>query len=317
MISIITPVYNAEKTLKRCADSILRQSYADWELLLVNDGSTDESAVICSQYELVDSRIRVFDKVNGGASSARNMGLDNARGEWIAFCDADDWVDENWLELFAAHLHDDGVQMVVQGFNDVGGNWHGADTGVDFCGVVKDGILRLAEMCVLGYLWTKIIRRDIVDTYRLRFDTRLIFREDEDFLLRYMQHMDGEICCMEQGAYNYAVPDFTKKYSSPNNFYSFLSIFSTLQAIYGRERNWLIDDYIKELTQSLFYSFEIGTSDRKQKLRLYKAEVGRHVMRVKNLSVVSKYLLAYVPSVTLVCRILDFKERLQHRVVGK
>ena len=148
MISIITPVYNAEKTLKRCVDSILRQSYADWELLLVNDGSTDESAVICRYYESADSRIRVFDKVNGGASSARNMGLDNVRGEWVAFCDADDWVDENWLELFVFHLRD-GVQMVVQGFNDVGGNWPGADTGVDFCGVVKDGILRLAKCRVL------------------------------------------------------------------------------------------------------------------------------------------------------------------------
>ena len=312
MISVITPVYNAEKTLKRCVDSILKQSYADWELLLVNDGSTDGSAEICRQYELVDSRIRVFNKVNGGASSARNMGLDNARGEWVAFCDADDWVDENWLEMFAAHLHDDGVQMVVQGFNDVGCNWHGADTGVDFCGVVKDGILHLAKCRVLGFM-TKIIRRDIVEDYGLRFNTRLIFREDEDFLLRYMQHKDGEICCMEQGAYNYAVPDFTKKYSSPDNFYSFLSIFSTLQAIYGRERNWLIDDYIKELTQSLFCSFDVKASDRKQKLRLYKAEVGRQVLGVKNLSSVSRYLLAYVPSVSILGFILDLKVKLFKR----
>ena len=160
---------------------------------------------------------------------------------------------------------------------------------------------------------TKSIRRDFVEDYGLRFNTRLIFREDEDFLLRYMQHMDGEICCMEQGAYNYAVPDFTKKYSSPDNFYSFLSIFSTLQAIYGRERNWLIDDYIKELTQSLFCSFDVKASDRKQKLRLYKAEVGRQVLGVKNLSSVSRYLLAYVPSVSILGFILDLKVKLFKR----
>lgn len=312
MISIITPVYNAEKTLKRCVDSILRQSYIDWELLLVNDGSTDESAAICRYYESADSRVRVFEKVNGGASSARSMGLDNAQGEWVAFCDADDWVDENWLELFVSHLRD-GVQMVVQGFNDVGGNWHGADTGVDFHGVVKDGILLLARINTLGYLWTKIIRRDIVEAYGLRFDTRLIFREDEDFLLRYMQHIDGEMCCIKQGAYNYAVPDFSKKYNSPDNFYSFLSIFSTLKAIYGNERNWLIDDYVKELTQSLFYSFETGTSDRRQKLRMYKAEVGRQVLNVKKLSTVSRYLLAYVPSVSMSGSILDLKVKLLKR----
>ena len=312
MISIITPVYNAEKTLKRCVDSILRQSYIDWELLLVNDGSTDESVEICRYYESADSRIRVFDKVNGGASSARNMGLDNAQGEWVAFCDADDWVDENWLELFVSHLRD-GVQMVVQGFNDVGGNWHGADTGVGFCGMVKEGILRLAGINTLGYLWTKIIKRDIVEAHELRFDTRLAFREDEDFLLRYMQHMDGKICCIKQGAYNYAVPDFSKKYSSPDNFYSFLSIFSTLKAIYGNERNWLIDDYVKELTQSLFYSFETGTSDRRQKLRMYKAEVGRQVLNVKKLSAMSRYLLAYVPCVSMSGSILDLKVKLLKR----
>lgn len=309
MISIITPVYNAEKTLKRCVDSILRQSYADWEMLLVNDGSTDGSAVICSQYELVDSRIHVFEKVNGGASSARNMGLDNARGEWIVFCDADDWVDENWLELFVAHLRDE-VQMVVQGFNDVGGNWHGADTGVNFCGSVQNAILDLARTRVLGYLWTKIIRSDIVETYGLRFDPRLVFREDEDFLLRYMQHMDGKICCIKQGAYNYAVPDFSKKYSSPDNFYSFLSILSTLKKVYGNERNWLIDDYVKELTQSLFYSFETGTGDRKQKLRMYKAEVGRQVLNVMALSSLSRHLLAYVPCVSMSGFILDLKVKL-------
>ena len=128
-----------------------------------------------------------------------------------------------------------------------------------------------------------------------------------------MQHMDGEMCCIEQGAYNYAVPDFTKKYSSPDNFYSFLSIFSTLQAIYGRERNWLIDDYIKELTQSLFCSFDVKASDRKQKLRLYKAEVGRQVLGVKNLSSVSRYLLAYVPGVSILGFILDLKVKLFKR----
>lgn len=310
MISIITPVYNAEKTLRRCVDSILRQSYADWELLLVNDGSTDGSAEICRHYERSDSRIRMFDKVNGGASSARNMGLDNARGEWIAFCDADDWADENWLELFAAHLHDDGVQMVVQGFKPVGKKWHGTGTGMNFRGSVKEGILRLAEMYVLGYLWTKIIRRDIVDAYGLRFDTRLVFREDEDFLLLYMRHMDGEICCMEQGAYNYAVPDFANKYDSLDNFYPFLIILSKLKEIYDCKHNWLIGVYEKELTQSLFHSFDTKASDRKQKLRLYKAEVGRQVFRVKNLSMVSKYLLAYVPSVSILGFILDLKVKL-------
>ena len=99
-ISVIVPVYNTEKYLKRCIDSILAQSYSDFELLLIDDGSTDASPAICDEYATNDSRVRVFHKPNGGVSSARNLGLDNARGEWIAFVDSDDWIESEMLYLF-------------------------------------------------------------------------------------------------------------------------------------------------------------------------------------------------------------------------
>lgn len=82
MISVIVPVYNAEKTLRRCIDSILVQSYTDFELLLVDDGSTDSGGAICDEYAEKDTRVRVFHKSNGGVSSARNLGLDNCWGGW-------------------------------------------------------------------------------------------------------------------------------------------------------------------------------------------------------------------------------------------
>ena len=103
MISIIVPVYNTEKYLDRCIQSILAQTYTDFELLLINDGSTDSSGVICDKYAEQDSRVRVFHKENGGASSARNLGLDNARGEWIGWVDSDDWINAGMYEqLYAA-----------------------------------------------------------------------------------------------------------------------------------------------------------------------------------------------------------------------
>ena len=91
-ISVIIPVYNAEKCLHRCIDSILLQTYIDFELLLIDDGSTDSSGIICDGYATQDSRIRVFHKSNGGVSSARNLGLDNALGEWVCFIDSDDEI---------------------------------------------------------------------------------------------------------------------------------------------------------------------------------------------------------------------------------
>ena len=95
MISIIIPVYNSEVTLRRCLDSVISQSISDWELILIDDGSTDKSGEICEEYASKDKRIKVFYKKNGGVSSARNVGLDNAKGEWIAFVDADDFVRRN------------------------------------------------------------------------------------------------------------------------------------------------------------------------------------------------------------------------------
>lgn len=95
MISVIVPVYNVERYLARCIESILSQTYTDFELLLIDDGSKDKSGSICDEYALKDSRIRVFHKPNGGVSSARNVGLDNARGQWVAFCDSDDWLDKS------------------------------------------------------------------------------------------------------------------------------------------------------------------------------------------------------------------------------
>lgn len=95
-VSIIVPVYNAEKYLHRCVESILSQTFLEYELLLIDDGSPDRSGEICDEYAQKDRRIRVFHKENGGVASARNFGLDNARGEWITFIDADDIISHNF-----------------------------------------------------------------------------------------------------------------------------------------------------------------------------------------------------------------------------
>ena len=96
-ITVIIPVYNAGKYLRKCLDSIVMGQYSDWECILVDDGSKDDSLSICEEYANKDSRFRVFHQINAGASAARNVGLDNAKGEYITFIDADDWVSSNYL----------------------------------------------------------------------------------------------------------------------------------------------------------------------------------------------------------------------------
>lgn len=99
MISIIVPVYNAENFIKRCVDSVLKQTYSDWELILVNDGSTDGSAEICLYYQRNDKRIRFFDKKNEGPGPTRLFGVNQARGEYVFFIDSDDYISENALDV--------------------------------------------------------------------------------------------------------------------------------------------------------------------------------------------------------------------------
>lgn len=122
LISVIVPVYNTEKYLDRCIQSILGQTYSNIELLLIDDGSMDSSGEICDKYAQQDSRVRVFHKENGGASAARNMGLDNARGLWIAFVDSDDWIDpEMYSEMYSLAVAEsvDAVYCDIM-FEDVG-----------------------------------------------------------------------------------------------------------------------------------------------------------------------------------------------------
>ena len=112
-ISIIVPVYNAEKYLHRCIDSILNQTFIDFEVLLINDGSTDSSGVICDEYAKKDSRIKVFHKRNGGVSSARNIGVVNMTGEYCIHCDSDDYMEYNLLEEVYSCARRHSADMVI------------------------------------------------------------------------------------------------------------------------------------------------------------------------------------------------------------
>ena len=114
-ISVIVPVYNVENYIEKCIESIFSQTYTDFELLLINDGSSDKSGSICDAYVNKDERIRVFHKKNEGVSIARNLGIKRSLGEWICFVDSDDWVENLYLEKFVENKELDEDTMVSQG----------------------------------------------------------------------------------------------------------------------------------------------------------------------------------------------------------
>lgn len=183
MISIIVPVYKAEKFLSRCVDSILAQTFADFELLLVDDGSPDNSGKICDEYASLDPRVRVFHKPNGGVSSARNLGVDNARGEWIAFVDADDWTDRCMYELLVNEAKKSNADIVVSGFTRVLPTSKRIVTIPDLS---KGKIEFIRDYMLYGWtvVWNLLISRNLLVKNDLRFNIDINVGEDFVYLFK-------------------------------------------------------------------------------------------------------------------------------------
>ena len=121
VVSIVVPIYNAEQYLRRCVDSILNQEYTDFEVFLVNDGSTDSSGDICEEYGNKDTRVIVIQKENTGVSDSRNLALDRARGKYLQFLDSDDWITPDATRLFVRAAEEYGCDMVISDFYRVVG----------------------------------------------------------------------------------------------------------------------------------------------------------------------------------------------------
>lgn len=199
MISIIVPIYKVEKYIHRCIDSILAQSYTDFELLLIDDGSPDNCGVICDEYAVMDSRVRVFHKENGGVSSARNLGLDNAQGEWITFVDSDDWLETEFLERIIAVSDTD---LVVGGCNRTSGrNERLFDNRYDRS-TVPNFLNEYLTMLLLRTPWGKLYRRCLFEDNHIRFNTNIRFGEDTLVVFEYLCHCDS-ISSVAYCGYNY------------------------------------------------------------------------------------------------------------------
>ena len=216
MFSVIVPIYNADKYLCRCIDSILAQTYTHFELLLINDGSFDKSRSICEDYSQKDARVRVFHKENGGVSSARNLGLKEAKEKFVIFCDADDFVERNWLDSFRNTQFYGNDFLVVSYANQIknGVIEKVIHYGKSGC-ITKDEYFNLREY---GYLWNKCFRLEIIRANNIYFDTNMDCFEDEIFVLKYAKSVKGIYFCTNI-TYNYICPlDFQKKYSKDISF---------------------------------------------------------------------------------------------------
>ena len=194
-VSIIVPVYKAEAYLHRCIDSILAQSYRDFELILVDDRGRDKSGEICNKYAKKDKRIKVIHKErNEGASAARNTGLDTATGDYIMFCDSDDAVSPHWV----AHLVEGAAPKTLAVCAPC---YETAQLGQtkDFSfpcrnPLPRDHYYQFQKVGIAGFLWNAIYDRSVIEANHLRFRTKHTegdYNEDLIFNLQYITHMDS------------------------------------------------------------------------------------------------------------------------------
>ena len=227
-LSIIMPVYNTAKYLDRSIQSVISQTYMDWELILVNDGSTDNSAEICLSYTKKDSRIKLIDKENGGAGSARNAGIEVAQGEFIAFPDSDDWLEIDTYELCMKRLTDTPVDLLLFGeittvYND--------KTGCiekEIEDYIEENILLSQDQCrdkwskmILSYHmnapWNKIYRKSIIEKHHLRFpDLRRM--QDGVFNLYYYDKIESFMSIKEYKYHFIWHSNEYQKKKMPKNF---------------------------------------------------------------------------------------------------
>lgn len=207
--SVIIPVYNAEKTLRRCLDSLVKQAFSDYELLLINDGSTDGSDVICREYAGTYPCVRYFAKENGGVSSARNLGLEQAEGEYILFVDSDDYVSEDYFESLSDALKNRAADLFMFGYRNFGGVSTEWDTGEFYENTavgVAEQISSAMQQYLFSSLWSKVFKRQIIEQHNIRFANDLAIGEDQAFIFTYAMHIRS-IGSISDHLYNVDVSD--------------------------------------------------------------------------------------------------------------
>ncbi len=216
-VSIIVPVYNAENYLHKCIRSLQNQNFSDFEIILVNDGSKDRSGQICDEHAKFDNRIKVIHKANGGVSSARNRGLEEACGKYIMFCDSDDFVKEEFCAPLLSLAQGDEDCLVLAGITEINDKNSTTDnlcakfpegeritlTNREFCDLYVE--LNLKKFFLLMNMpYNKLFSRSIIEKHNLRFDTNINYNEDFIFNLMYLDKV-STVKIYNKSIYNYYV----------------------------------------------------------------------------------------------------------------
>lgn len=312
LISVIVPVYKAERYLGECVDSILNQTYESFELILVDDGSPDNSGKICDEYAKKDERVKVIHKENGGVSSARNTGIDNAAGEYIAFVDSDDTVDKQYLELMCNKLEETNSDLCFCHFNIFDEN--SCKEYIEQ--IPKYQIVDFEDeefICfskrffglknnVMGSPWRTLIRRSCVGD--IRFNPQIKICEDLVFIVNVVFNSES-ICSIPNALYQYRVNSnsagrtykksfLTSQLEFKRELYNIFNCFDeeTIKKVLNPylclQCYYLFSNEIKYKKMNFEYKKEIR---RVKQSDLYKYFKFKYVLKIRKFKVLAIWLL--------------------------
>ena len=264
LVSVIVPVFNTEEVVERTLNSICTQTYKNFELIIINDGSTDASEEVCKLFVEKDSRVRYFYKENGGVSSARNLGLAKARGEYILFCDSDDKWEMTLLEVVVNQMTEGNYDMVRFSYKSDNEDFLPSYQLPEQTMNEKELLLAcFTDSCIsvnMSICWGGIYKRNIIEQNNIRFVDALRIGEDSMFVLDYTMHCK-RIKCIKEALYRY-YPIFEKRVNATNRekaaLYDQHELYGLLfQKFYSKYNNVLTNEE-KEKSYSIFYHKVIG-----------------------------------------------------------
>ena len=287
-ISVIVPIFDMEKLMRKCLDSILAQTFQDYECLLIDDGSKDGSPAICDEYAAKDARFKAFHKPNGGLSDARNYGLARAKGEYTIFFDPDDWVDENCLKDMFEKAQESNADMVMCDiwYNDPYRQRYSKQepTSLNHLDVLKD----LITGKVYGFTVTKLIRKELYEKYDIQYPVGMYGCEDQYTMCKLLKN-DIKIAYLPKAYYHYMHydKDSLSRHYDKNTYQQDLLI-----------RNMFCDLFTNTYYKKLAY-------DSKSQWILSRAfKYGQAVFSSKDFATLFRPYLQYVYSLPLSLRFL-------------
>ena len=294
LVSVIIPVYNSEQYLRACIDSVLEQSYTDFELLLINDGSTDSSGKICDEYALKDARVKVFHKKNKGVSSARNLGIHEAEGEWFGFVDSDDVLEENYLTSLVKSSVDSKADFIAQGFKKFGNgiekNMHlgvGLFSASDF-----RTLFQIKKIHNFGFPFSKLFKGEIIKKHQISFPISFSIAEDLAFMLMYLSKIQTiQLDAVHHYLYRQVDNSLSNRLREPSIYFN---RYNELKRIFKEEFNEVYIDLYNETHTFFSLKHTLGSALFQSILSLYffRLNKGSRLTYLQKINIEDKALIS-------------------------